>query len=267
MIQSAVDGVNLDQLLEMLSTYDQEKQRSTIPTQDCDQPKFYWVFRNIDFQKWNSASCSHVLWLSGPPDCSIHHVSSYIIDMKKNKAQQNKHSVLYFFCSSTGSIVAFIQTLLYQYICSSPLSKRKSTIIVFLKALFKAISRREETLNREFSLFKEEDPQDEKIKKILNAPLDDLWAALEAALADEKEQELLIVVDGLDQNKYQKSEFCKGVREFVERLQERVSKVKTLLTSRPQTDIKELYDELLCVEYDKERKGSATHLNSQLSLN
>jgi len=77
---------------------------------------------------------------------------------------------------------------------------------------------------------------------------------------------LSIVIDGLDQINHHKSEFIKGVRKFIAHLQERALKVKTLLTSRPQTEIKELFNRLLCIEYDKERKGSAASLNSKLNL-
>jgi len=102
MLWSTLDGVNLDLFLKMLSAFDQEKHKekhkSTISPLDCDNSKLYWVFRNMDFQQWSSASCPHVLRLSGPPECGIHQASSRIVDIEKEKALEKQHSVLYFFC-------------------------------------------------------------------------------------------------------------------------------------------------------------------------
>src|SRR2546429_6074824 len=100
----------------MLSAVDQEGYKSTIPSLDCDQPKFYWIFKNIDFEQWSSTSRSQVLWLSAPPEYSIHQVSSYIVDQVKIKALKTQHSVLYFFCSTAiwekSIVTTFIHTLL-----------------------------------------------------------------------------------------------------------------------------------------------------------
>jgi hypothetical protein len=136
MLRSTIDSVHLDHFLGLLSVVDQEKHRFTIPSLDCEQPNFYWVFRNMDFEQWRSASCSQVLWLSGPPQCSIHQVSWYVVDLMKNKAADTQHSVLYFFCPTVRggkSIVAiFVHTLLYQIVCCSPLDKKISVVRTFL---------------------------------------------------------------------------------------------------------------------------------------
>ena len=78
--------------------------------------------------------------------------------------------------------------------------------------------------------------------------------------------DLSIVIDGLDRVKRQKVEFIREVRELVEHLQGRISKVKALLTSQPEAEIKEVLDGLPCIEYDKERKGSATSRDSDSKL-
>lgn len=261
MLQSTIDNVNLDRFLGMLSAVDQGKHKSTIPSLDCEQPKFYWVFRNMDFEEWRSAS-SQVLWLSGPPQCSIHQVSSYIVDLVKNKASETQHSVLYFFCSTASrekSIAAvFVHTLLYQIVCCSPLDKRESVVRIFLRALVDAILRRKPTSLdlSHLSHFRNEDSEDTAIETILNARVDELWDALKTILAETQKGELSIVIDGLDKVEHQKVEFIKGVREFITHLQKRTIKFKALLTSRPQDEIKEVFDGLSYIEYNKERKGS-----------
>jgi hypothetical protein len=256
-LRSTINCVDLNQFLGLLSVVDQEEHKSTIPSLDCEQPNFFWVFRNIDFEQWLSASCSQVLWLSGPLRCSIHQISSYIVD----KTSETQHSVLYFFCSTASKeksiAVIFVHTLLYQIVCSSPLDKKLSVVRTFLHTLVEQVLKRDPTSDPELSLFKVEDSLDTTMKKILNGPIGELWDALQTILADEYKQELSIIIDGLDKVEHQKVEFIKGVCEFIKHLQERNLTVKALLTSRPQAEIKEVLDGLPFIEYDKERKGSA----------
>src|SRR5271154_4113637 len=55
-------------------------------------------------------------------------------------------------------------------------------------------------------------------------------------VANEHERELLIIIDGLDKAEHQKGEFLRGVHALIMYLQERTSKFKALLTSRPQVE-------------------------------
>jgi hypothetical protein len=250
MVRSAINSVTVDPFLQMLSVVNQEGYISTIPSLNCDQPEFYWIFRNMDFVQWDSANCSQVLWLSGPPKCNIHQVSSYIV---KEKALKIEYYILHFFCSTAvggKSIVSlFVHTLLYQIVSCSPMDKKISIVRNFLHSHADSIF--EKDSNQLFDNFPEM-----WLKRILDAPTDDeLWTALKAVLAKELERELFLVVDGLDKVQYEKREFINGVRVFVEHLQQRTAKVKILLTSRPQDEIKEILDGLPCIEYDKERKG------------
>jgi hypothetical protein len=246
--------VNPDQFLRVLSV-DQKMHKSTIPPLGGDEPNFYWIFRNIDFEQWKSASCSRVLWLSAPRECNIHQVSSFIVD----EALEKHRFVLYFFCSTANKgeqVTAFIHTLLYQIVCFSPHNEKISIVSTFLHTLVKVILKRERAPKRELMRFKDDDSSDTTIKKIFNAPTDELWDALEAVLVDNWKRELWIVIDGLDKIEHQKDEFRRKVHAFIMHLQERTPKVKALLTSRPQVEIKEVFGDLLCIEYDKERKGS-----------
>jgi hypothetical protein len=237
---------------------DQKQYKTTIPPLDCDQQEFYWIFRNIDFLQWkNPANGSKVLWLSGPPECSIHRVSSYIIE---EKALKTEYRVLYFFCSAAvrqKSIASlFVLTLLYQTVCYSPIDSKISVFKRFLRILHRRVFEKKGYPWKQLD-FKNEDSPDEDIKKILQAPAQELLATLKAVLTDEEQRELLIVVDGLDKIEDQKVEFLHGVSIFVKHLLEKASKVKILITSRSQKEIKAVFDWLPCIEYDKERKGKS----------
>jgi hypothetical protein len=251
--------VDPDQLLEMFSAADYDKHKSTIPPLDCSHPMFYWIFKNMDFVQWSSASYSQALWLSGPPERNIHQVSSYIVDREKNRVMNTQRLVLYFFCSAPikgrPTVAVFIRTLLSQIVRSSPRDKRISIIRSFLRSLHAEIFEKGGSSHwKELDLIKGDSPN-ENIEKILQGPSNELWAALRAVLADEKQRELLVVVDGLDKVEDQNVEFLEGVRGFVTHLLKETSKVKILLTSRPQAETKEVLNGLPCIEYDKERIG------------
>jgi hypothetical protein len=254
-LQSAIESVNPDQFLRMLSVVDQGKHKSTIQPLDHDEPKYYWIFKNMDFERWRSAS-SQILWLSAPRECSIHQVASYVVD----KALETQQLVLYFFCSTATKkepfIITFIHTILSQIVSSSPLNDKISIIRTFLHNLFKMIRKPKRASNQKQMHSKEGESSATIVKRILNDPTDELWDALEAVLADYSKQVLYIVVDGLDKAEHGKVEFIRELHAFIERLQERNLKIKALLTSQPQAEIKEVVDKLLYIEYDKERKGS-----------
>ena len=268
-LQSAIGDVDLDRFLPMLSMVDQEKHQSTIPSLNYNQPKLFWIFRNMDFKQWSTASCPQVLWLSGPPECDIHQVSSYIVDQEKNRASKTQYFVLYFFCSTAARkkliSVIFIHTLLDQIVRCSPANKRILIVRRFLHSLLEGAFKNERTPNWESRDFNEKDSPDANIKKILKAPANELWAALEAVLGDDEQRGLSVVVDGLDKVEHQQDELIEGVRSFVKHLQQRTSKVKILLTSRPLAKIKDLFNGLPWIEHDRERKGPS--LPRTLSLN
>jgi len=263
MLRSAINDLNLDQFLPMLSVLDQDEHISAMPHPDRDHPMFYWIFRNKDFSQWSSAECSRVLWLSGPPERNIDQVSSYVVHQEKETALKTGHFVLYFFCSSAiggrSSAADFIHTLLKQIVYCSPMGKRISIIRNFLHSLLGSLLgqavKREAGFNLErWSLDKECSP-DENIKKILNAPVNELFTALHAVLGDQEQRGLSLIVDGLDKVEHRRDECIREVRAFIKHLQQRASKVKILLTSQPLAEIRELFNGLPCIEYDRERKG------------
>lgn len=240
-------------MCKILKSVTQEQHKSTIPLLNCDQPEFCWIFKNVDFQLWEeTTNRPQTIWLYGPSECNIHQVSSHIVDQNLLKAQR---TVLYYFCSSVASeqplISHFVRGLLYQYICYLPTDKQKLIIGNFLRNLIKCICKEESAYYPEIERFEKHSE-----KWLEEAPTDALWASLMSILAKEPEGELLIVIDGLGKVQDEKGEFIKGIREFIDNLQQRVSNTKAFLTSRRQTDVIKALDGLPYIEYDKERRGS-----------
>lgn len=259
MLQSAIGDMNLERFLPMLSKLDQDEAISTIPPLDRHHQMFYWIFRNMDFTQWDSAKCSQVLWLCGPPECNLHQVASHILSQEKNKALERCNLILYFFFSAAikerSNVNAFLHTLLKQIVCYPPLDKGILIIRSFLYRLLKETFKDEATPTWKQRGFNKEESPDENVQKILHAPANEFLTALGTVLRDEEQRGLLVVLDGLDKVEDQRGEFIVAVRAFVERLQKRTSMVKILLTSRPLTEIKDIFNGLPCIEYDRERKG------------
>jgi hypothetical protein len=169
---------------------------------------------------------------------------------------ETQHFVLYFFCSTVrekSSAIAFIHTFLHQFVCCLPQNKQRAVITAFLLSLHNSILFRKKQFNEEVSF------SNAALREILDASNDsDLWGALKKALDTEFEIRLSIIVDGLDRVKEHKAEFIRELDAFITHLLQRPWKPKAFLTSRPQDEIKEILDGLLCIEYDKERKGLTT---------
>ena len=256
MLRSAIDDINLDQFLPMLSVLDQDEHISAIPHPDRDHPMFYWIFRNKDFSQWSSAECSRVLWLSGLPERNIDQVSSYVVHQEKETALKTDRFVLYYFSLPTirrkSSVADFIYTLLKQIVYCSPMDKRILIIRNFLHSLLEQVVKREAGPNLERWSFDKECSPDKNIKQILNTPVKDLFTALRAVLGSQEQRGLSLIVDGLDKVEHKRDECIKEVRVFIEYLQQRASEVKILLTSQPLAEIRELFDGLPCIEYDRE---------------
>ncbi|KAI9869033.1 MAG: hypothetical protein M1813_002856 [Trichoglossum hirsutum] len=173
--QFFIDNIDSNQFLSILPTANQEEYISKNQVIDCDQPKFHWIFRNMDFRQWNTASCSED--------------------------------------GLDGQLQSF-----------------KGKFSLDRETLYKASS-------------------------------DKHWAALKEVLDYQKGQELSIIIDGLEHIQLKRDEFIRGIHSFVEFLRLRVSKVKVLLTSRPDDDIREIFNGFPCIEYDKERKECLSSLS------
>ena len=259
-----MEGIGPDQFLQVLSPVDQEKYQSGLPKLDRDDPKFCWVFENMDFEQWCLAN-SQVLWLTGPPECGTHEVASHIVDLARSQDSETQPIVFYFFCSTvTGTksiMAAFIHALLQQLISYSSPLKKISVITAFLCTLLDTVICRDSDADADlWRLIKNPDCSPElKIRKILDvSSVNGHWHAnaIKQILHIEQEQGLTIIIDGLDEAKDQKTGFIKEICGFITHLKQQTCKFKVLLTSQPQIEIKALLEGLSCIEYDIERKGS-----------
>jgi hypothetical protein len=243
----------------MLSGIDQEKHRKTIPSRRCDRPDFYWIFKDMDFQQWYNGTGHQALWLSGRRECYIDHASSHIVDLAKSQAAGVQHSVLFFFCSTAAredSIVkVFVHTLLQQIVHNLRPQNRKSFITKFIEILLQSILTRELPQDKDLWRFEYVHSQSPTIRKIINTASDsDYWDALSKVLPAENERELCLIVDGLHEIGHRQG-FIKGLRTFVLNLQKKITRVRSLFTSRPQVGMKTEMERITCIEYDAERKG------------
>ena len=261
-ILSTIGKAGSDQLLRHLPAIDQEFYKSRTCPSSCDQPKFYWIFKNMDFERWQSTNGLEVLWLSGPADCRISDASSRIVDLAKESYPEAQHSVLYFFCVTAPKkipiAITFVSTVVGQLVHFSPSLKREITT-AFLRALFETILGEEPHLKLGVPLFNADDSAEVILKKILGVPSASgaYWAALKAVMDIEPEKALSLVIDGLDETEHQNHEFIRELCVFIGHLRKRRSgsTTRVLLTSRPQAEVKDILGRLPSIEYDKERKG------------
>ena len=93
------------------------------------------------------------------------------------------------------------------------------------------------------------------MKEILKTPSSGYWGALRKVLDIEREQELSLIIDGLDKIEHQEDNFIQELCAFVKNLRGRPSTTRVLLTSQPQAKFKEILGQLPSIEYDRERKG------------
>jgi hypothetical protein len=246
------ERVSVNETLHFLQSANQEPHKS--PLLDRRQPEFCWIFENLDFQHWETASCSQTLWLYGPPERNMHHVSSYIVNENLLKTQR---TVLYYFCSSITSeksaVSQFVRALLYQFIHYSPQEKQKPIVINFFRSLLKSIYKEEDYYHKELEIL--DDCVEKWLNKTFDTPTEALWTALMTTLAHESNRELLIVIDGLEKVQDDTSGIIGDFRELIDYLQQRILIIKVLFTSQPQAGIKRLLNGLPYIEYDKERKG------------
>ena len=257
---SVVEKANPDQLLQYLPAVDQEDYESRTHQSIRDQPKFYWIFKNMDFEKWYYTDDSEVLWLSGPTGCRLSDASSCIVDLVKEERPHTQDLVLYFFCSAASAqtpnaiTVAFVSTIIHQLACRLPQLKGKVTV-VFLRALLRTILREEPLSGPVRSRFKTNDSAEATMRKILSASIAGYWGALRTVMDLDRETGLSLIIDGLDKIQYQNYEFIQELCVFIEHLRERPSRTRVLLTSQPQAEIRGILGQLPSIEYDRERKG------------
>jgi hypothetical protein len=171
---------------------------------------------------------------------------SHIIDLVKEKASQTNSSVLYFFASSTTkakSFTDFTHTLLHQIVCCSA-GNADSIAATFLNTLPGGY------FQRCTQAFMEDDSISTTIEKILDAPENVLIEALVKAIVNAGIQDLWIIVDGMSED---------IVNLVVKHIMRATRKLKALFTIDESPTYGGIRDRLICIEYDKERKGLHIH--------
>lgn len=156
--------------------------------------------------------------------------------------------MLYFFCPSAPkarSLTFLTHTLLHQVVHCPNAGNVNSVATAFLSTLV------EGHFQRRSSDFREDDPQDTALQKILDAPDIELIEALAEALKKVGIRKLSIIVDGLWEG---------DADSFVQFIMKSELEFKALLTSR-ENSLQTIPNGMLCIEYDKERQG--LHIHSQ----
>jgi hypothetical protein len=240
-------------------------QRPRVEPLEFDHPRFYWIFKNMDYHQW-FAGDSKVLLLSGPADCTLDRVSSHISGLMEKGSFGKGRIVLNLFSPGRAqypgpTATIFAHTLLHQLITSTSVSGRArvSTASDFLSHLLGSIENLE--LVDRFEEIGEDDTLT-VIEELLDFPDKILFKALEGFL--ETQEDLGIVVNVSDNVRGRESDFLTAVSTFVGHLSETPG-IKVLLTCGPMDDSGKTLGGLDCIkiQYDKERKGFVSQfLNS-----
>ncbi|KAL6854499.1 hypothetical protein J3F83DRAFT_754734 [Trichoderma novae-zelandiae] len=260
-IEATIDAVNPDWFLSILPAIHHEEFHSSYTPSFDREPEHSLVFRNTDFKEWTMTRSSRILWLSGPPECSIHKVASFILHQELDKSLSRQRRVLYFFCSSAtakvSSTAVFIRSLACQVISTSPKAQQASIMRTFLRGILIGLIKKipKGKMTEHFSR-----RSSQYINKLLGAPEGCLWAALWAVLHTERNIELSILIAGIEWVQDQRTDFIRGIRRFVDDLK-RTFKVKILLSSGLDIDTASIFDGLPHIEYDRERKECLSSLS------
>jgi hypothetical protein len=208
---------------------------------DPGDPKLYWIFRDVDFIRWESEVHPQALLLFGaPPGCRMTDILLHI-------AKQATGTVFYFSCSSVTT-TTFAHSILSHILNVSDDRQAKSIITTFLSTLLHKI------LQRDPFHFQDGDSST-TMAKVLYALGGELLEALTKAVDQVNDiQETSIIIDGIDK-------LGKEGAQFLQRFcsqQITSPKLKVLLVCQSDLHIQKLRTEGLCIEYDKERQGLGT---------
>jgi len=286
---SMFDSLELQQIMKLLATVDQDEYKTAMPKFDCSDPKSYWVFKNEDFLPWDSAASSRLLWLLGPPECGLSRIASTVVDREINATDKSgracvQHLVLHFCCvESNVSPKLIARSLLYQIFCSLPPLELRAALTVFLRPLLEEIQRKAikhrctKKTDRDSTEtgackwpFQEADPPCETLKTVFDwSSSRGYWQALKAVF-DSGCRQISIILDMVNRIKFLENdplpnnapevpEPISSVEAFLGCLQMETCKVKVLLTSDlnvgPSLEGVRQAQGVTFIEYDAERKG------------
>ncbi|KAL3487305.1 hypothetical protein BJX62DRAFT_9122 [Aspergillus germanicus] len=150
-------------------------------------------------------------------------------------------------------MTVFLATLVHQCLSSVPVEQSLAMAKFFLgrlrQGLIDWVNSQPETVSLRPRII---------LQQALDLPAEDIRGAL-ADLLIVAPRGFSLIVDGLDKAAHRQDEFVQGIRDFIGRVSNGLVygglKFYVLLTSRPAGNIKTMLGDVVCLEYDKERKG------------
>ncbi|OGM40936.1 hypothetical protein ABOM_010325 [Aspergillus bombycis] len=263
-LQLAIENVNVDQFLKRIVSVGVRRPCPDLPPVRSDDPKYWWISRNIDFQCWQSSDSSQFLWLSGRSECNIQQATAFQIGKEFNKAPV-KPAFVQFHCSDLlpphySLIKAISHSLFHQLISNLPANSKDLAIKDFLRCLYSTAVAKSEELTKRIIRIDDKTSKENIIDMIMRLEDSHHWSALKAALTEVK-QDLVLVLYHIDLVSPQNIESILDIVTFLKHLvQKATRKVKVLLTSKPNAEIREILAGVPSIEHDKERKECLANL-------
>ncbi|OPB37494.1 hypothetical protein A0O28_0044060 [Trichoderma guizhouense] len=271
-LRTLISALTLRELLQLLPGLKPSQRKSTIPNLDPGDPRFSWVFKNLDYESWRSNDSGFVLCLSNPLAHHLSQVSSYIVDQE----EKANRPVLYCFCSqitngefskglqdvedqNSALASALIYTLLDQIIRLSPTEKIVPIMRLILYDLLQKFFKTEASQHWTENVFDCRSLPNGLRSMLSNTATKDLLAAFHQTLDYVKPQPTLIVLDGIEKA-YQGGRFLKIISLLINDLRQHNPKIKAVLAGPVLCDITALSQESVFIEYDKERRECLSSL-------
>ena len=253
--------------------FDQNKyleSHSKIPGLGLEQDaKFFWIFRNLDYEKWVlRRGEAKLLGLRGPSADDLEFAASHIVQSLRNPdaASQEGEVLLYFFYNSTRCErgmpdIAGWRGMVCVWNLLGTLIKNHSTaeeslLPTFLRNALASIS--DDELAK---LPVCGDPIDVLSSLFRYLKLKDSWHALGQALGDlgepenPRKRDLTFIID-LYSNGSAWEELVSGIREMTAGMPQTFRTVRILLSNLPEkSDHWQTRPSEIFLEYDKEREG------------
>ena len=230
--------------------------------------KYFWIFRNLDYEKWVQRGGEvKILGLRGPSIGDLESASSHIVQSLQNPDTSGQRGeVLYFFYNSTRrgwgrqNIVGWHNIVCVWNLLGQLVENRSGAtgqlLRTFLRYALDFLAGGEIAKLRARG-----DPADTLRSLLSLSKPQDLWDALGQVLGDLKdpensgEQNLILVID-LGSAASAWRELVDNIRGMTASLPQGYGTVRILLSNLPETrDLWQHRPPEILLEYDKERKG------------
>ncbi|TGJ72003.1 hypothetical protein EYR41_003922 [Orbilia oligospora] len=166
-----------------------------------------WLASNNQYSAWASATKASLLWVTGPPGCGKTILSSYVSEILSGEAM--------------GSSIAC------HFFCDARIKERQDPIIMLRSIIYQIVIRRRRLLRLVRKARSLKGPQ-------IFQQLSGLWELLLDLLKTEKQKQIIIVIDAIDEcDELTQLMFVNRITKFVQQAGD--SPTKFFITSRPQT--------------------------------